>query len=206
MCDIVARQQRTQKKSPGTECPVVKADLLVREAQTARSRIGFEEQRHDLHHEALAQTIEDDESEVVPDMLFLEEGPDDLFQARKAIPQRMPFGSAAPGGKRPDMVDAQQDEQAAKNGKHHRPRTYVGVECCCTHGAEAFVEKTCEPHQAARGDQFRKVVERPLPADILRLILRREFRHVDAVGRDVVRGAAERNDGKDGDRNGEERR
>lgn len=114
MCDIVARQQRTQKKSPGTECPVVKADLLVREAQTARSRIGFEEQRHDLHHEALAQTIEDDESEVVPDMLFLEEGPDDLFQARKAIPQRMPFGSAAPGGKRPDMVDAQQDEQAAK--------------------------------------------------------------------------------------------
>ena len=118
----------------------------------------------------------------------------------------MPFGSAAPGGKRPDMVDAQQDEQAAKNGKHHRPRTYVGVECCCTHGAEAFVEKTCEPHQAARGDQFRKVVERTLPADILRLILRREFRHVDAVGRDVVRGAAERNDGKDGDRNGEERR
>ena len=33
VCDIVARQQRTQKKSPGTECPVVKADLLVREAQ-----------------------------------------------------------------------------------------------------------------------------------------------------------------------------
>ena len=139
-------------------------------------------------------------------MPFGEERRDNLFQARKAIPQRMPFGSAAPGGKRPDMVDAQQDEQAAKNGKHHRPRTYVGVECCCTHGAEAFVEKTCEPHQAARGDQFRKVVERTLPADILRLILRREFRHVDAVGRDVVRGAAERNDGKDGDRNGEERR
>ena len=104
------------------------------------------------------------------------------------------------------MVKAQSDERDAQEQQNDRPRTYVGVECCCTHGAEAFVEKTCEPHQAARGDQFRKVVERTLPADILRLILRREFRHVDAVGRDVVRGAAERNDGKDGDRNGEERR
>ena len=102
------------------------------------------------------------------------------------------------------MVNAQQDEEAAKNGKHHRPRTYVGVECCCTHGAEAFVEKTCEPHQAARGDQFRKVVERTLPADILRLILRREFRHVDAVGRDVVRGATEGHHREDPHRDGEE--
>ena len=67
-------------------------------------------------------------------------------------------------------------------------------------------ERNTDLNRTARGDQFRKVVERTLPADILRLILRREFRHVDAVGRDVVRGAAERNDGKDGDRNGEERR
>ena len=83
---------------------------------------------------------------------------------------------------------------------------HVGVERCGPRGAETLVEPACEPHQTARGDQFRQVIERSLPADILRLILRREFRHVDPVGRDIVRRAAEGHDCKDPDRDGEERR
>ena len=104
------------------------------------------------------------------------------------------------------MVKAQSDERDAQEQQNDRPRTHRGVVRRRAVGRETLVKPPRKPHQTARGDKFRKVVESPLPADILRLILRREFRHVDAVGRDVVRGAAERNDGKDGDRNGEERR
>ena len=104
------------------------------------------------------------------------------------------------------MVKAQSDERAAQDQQNDRPRTHRGVVRRRAVGRATHVKPPREPQQTARVDQLRKVVERTLPADILRLILRREFRHVDAVGRDVVRGAAERNDGKDGDRNGEERR
>jgi len=89
--DVVARQKRAQQKRPRAESPVVKADLLVRKAQTARGRVGFEKQRNDLHHEALAQPVQDDEGDIVPDMPFGEERRDNLFQARKAIPQRAAF-------------------------------------------------------------------------------------------------------------------
>ena len=104
------------------------------------------------------------------------------------------------------MVKAQSDERDAQEQQNDRPRTDISVERCGPRGAETLVKPPRKPHQTARGDKFRKVIERSLPANVFRLILRREFRHVDAVGRDVVRGAAERNDGKDGDRNGEERR
>ena len=89
--DVVARQKRAQQKRPRAESPVVKADLLVRKTQAPGCGIRFEEQRNDLHHEALAQPVQDDEGDIVPDMPFGEERRDNLFQARKAIPQRAAF-------------------------------------------------------------------------------------------------------------------
>ena len=104
------------------------------------------------------------------------------------------------------MVKAQSDERAAQDQQNDRPRTDISVERCGPRGAETLVKPPRKPHQTARGDQFRKVVERSLPADILRLILRREFRHVDAVGRNVVRRPAEGNDRKDSNTDREEQR
>ena len=89
--DVVARQKRAYEKRPRAESPVVKADLLVRKTQAPGCGIRFEEQRNDLHHEALAQPVQDDEGDIVPDMPFGEERRDNLFQARKAIPQRAAF-------------------------------------------------------------------------------------------------------------------
>ena len=104
------------------------------------------------------------------------------------------------------MVKAQSDERAAQDQQNDRPRTHRGVVRRRAVGRETLVKPPREPHQTARGDQFRKVVERTLPADILRLILRREFRHVDSVGRDVVRRPAEGNDRKDSNTDREEQR
>ena len=89
--DVVARQKRAQQKRPRAESPVVKADLLVRKAQTARGRVGFEKQRNDLHHEALAQPVQDDEGDIIPDVSLREKSADDLAQTRQAIPQRAAF-------------------------------------------------------------------------------------------------------------------
>ena len=135
-----------------------------------------------------------------------EECRDNLFQARKALPKRAAFGGGAARGERTQVVGPQSDERAAQDDKHHRPRTHVSVKRRRALRREALVEPAREPHKSARGKQFGQIVERPLPTDILRLILRREFSHVDPVGRDVVRGAAESHHREQRDRNGEERR
>ena len=135
-----------------------------------------------------------------------EERRDNLFQARKALPKRAAFGGAAARGERTQVVGPQSDERTAQDDKHRRPRTHVSAERRRTLRREALVEPPRQPHEAARGDKFGKVVECPLPTDILRLILRREFSHIDPVGRDVVRGTAESNRREQRDRNGEERR
>lgn len=171
-----------------------------------RGRVGLEKQRHDLHHEAFAQPVQDDKGDIVSDMFLREECRDNLFQARKTFPQRMVFGSAAARRKRAQVVSPQSHERGAQDHQHNRPRTNVSVERRRAIRREALVEPACQPHKTARGDQFGQVVERSLPTDILRLIRRREFRHIDPVGGDIVRGSAESNHGKDRDRDGEERR
>ena len=202
--DIVAREQRSQKECPGAERAVVQPDLLVGKPQPSGRGIRLEEQRHDLHHEALAQAVEDDEGDVIPDMLFREERRDHLLQAAQPFPQRMSVSRTSARRQLAAVVNTQQDEQAAKDRQHHRPRLHIGIEGRRPGIAETLAEPAREPDQAARGDQFRKVVERPLPADIPRLILGRELRHVNAVGRDVVRGAAEGHHREDPYRDGEE--
>lgn len=204
--DVVPRQQRTQQKGSRTERTVVKPDLLVREAETARGRVGLEEQRYDLHHEAFAQPVQDDKGDIVSDMFLREECRDNLFQARKALPKRMMFGGGAARRKRTQVVGPQSHERGAQDHQHHRPRANRSVERRRAVRREALVEPTRQPHEAACGDQFGQVIERSLPPDILRLSRRREFRHVDTIGRDVVRGTAECHNGKDCDRDGEERR
>ena len=118
----------------------------------------------------------------------------------------MVFGSAAARRKCAQVVGPQSHERGAQDHQHNRPRTNVSVERRRAVRREALVEPPCQPHQAARSDQFGQVVERSLPTDILRLIFGREFSHIDAVGRDVVRGSAESNHGKDRNRDGKERR
>ena len=118
----------------------------------------------------------------------------------------MVFGSAAARRKCAQMVGPQSHERGAQDHQHNRPRTNISVERRRTVRREALVEPTRQPHQAARGHQFGQVVERSLPPDILRLIRRRKFSHIDPVGGDIMRGTAESNHGKDRDRDGEERR
>ena len=70
------------------------------------------------------------------------------------------------------MVKAQSDERDAQEQQNDRPRTHRGVVTKTRpSAAETLVKPPRKPHQTARGDQFRKVVERTLPADVLRLIL-----------------------------------
>ena len=117
----------------------------------------------------------------------------------RRLPKISPEGRAdvpSPGG----------DQQDPQNGEHDAPgpaRCGFGVR---PRGGEPFEEPSREPDEAARGDQLGEVVERPLDADVLRLVARREFGHVDAVGRDVVCGAAEGHDGQNRDHDREERR
>lgn len=59
------------------------------------------------------------------------------------------------------MVKAQSDERDAQEQQNDRPRTDISVERCGPRGAETLVKPPRKPHQTARGDQFRKVVERP---------------------------------------------
>ena len=139
-------------------------------------------------------------------MFLREECRDNLFQARKALPKRMMFGGGAARRKRTQVVGPQSHERGAQDHQHHRPRANRSVERRRAVRREALVEPTRQPHEAACGDQFGQVIERSLPPDILRLSRRREFRHVDTIGRDVVRGTAECHNGKDCDRDGEERR
>ncbi len=89
--DVVARQKRAQQKRPRAESPVVKADLLVRKTQAPGCGIRLEEQRNDLHHEALAQSVQDDEGDIIPDVSLREKSADDLTQADKVILQRAAF-------------------------------------------------------------------------------------------------------------------
>ena len=89
--DVVARQKRAYEKRPRAESPVVKADLLVRKTQAPGCGIRLEEQRNDLHHEALAQSVQDDEGDIIPDVSLREKSADDLTQADKVILQRAAF-------------------------------------------------------------------------------------------------------------------
>ena len=95
------------------------------------------------------------------------------------------------------MVKAQSDERGAQEQQNDRPRTNRGVVRRRADGREAVAEPPRKPHQTAWGNQFRKIVERTLPADVFSLGRRRKLRHLDPVGRDVVRSTAEGNNGKD---------
>ena len=100
------------------------------------------------------------------------------------------------------MVKAQSDERGAQEQQNDRPRTNRGVVRRRADGREAVAK----PHQTAWGNQFRKIVERTLPADVFSLGRRRKLRHLDPVGRDVVRSTAEGNNGKDNNTDREEQR
>ena len=59
-------------------------------------------------------------------------------------------------------------------------------------------------HQTARRHDFGNIIECALPADVGRLLPFVQLAHIHAVAGDVVRGAAETDDGEEGDGNGEE--
>ena len=104
------------------------------------------------------------------------------------------------------MVKAQSDERDAQEQQNDRPRTHRGVVRRRAVGRETLVKPPRKPHQTAWGNQFRKIVERTLPADVFSLGRRRKLRHLDPVGRDVVRSTAEGNNGKDNNTDREEQR
>ena len=83
------------------------------------------------------------------------------------------------------MVKAQSDERGAQEQQNDRPRTNRGVVRRRADGREAVAEPPRKPHQTAWGNQFRKIVERTLPADVFSLGRRRKLRHLDPVGRDM---------------------
>ena len=104
------------------------------------------------------------------------------------------------------MVKTQSDERGAQEQQNDRPRTNRGVVRRRADGREAVAEPPRKPHQTAWGNQFRKIVERTLPADVFSLGRRRKLRHLDPVGRDVVHSTAEGNNGKDNNTDREEQR
>ena len=71
--DVVAGEDAAHHEGGGAEGAVAEAYLLLAHAQSLHRPRCLEEEGHNLHHEALAEPVEDDEGDVVPDMAFLEE-------------------------------------------------------------------------------------------------------------------------------------
>ena len=93
-----------------------------------------------------------------------------------------------------DVVQSQQEENAAAKAHHGHPRL---------HDSDMVLERAGQIDQSAHGEDLSDVVKGALPADELGLQVFGKFGDIDAVGGDVVRRAAEGHDGHQGDGIGE---
>ena len=106
MGDIVARQDASDDEGCRSERAVAEADLLLAQSQALLRTWCLEEEGHDLHHESLAEAIEDDEEQVIDDVLLLEEVGKDAPQLAQGLPEVLVLraGGIGRGGEDEDVV------------------------------------------------------------------------------------------------------
>ena len=179
MGDIVARQDASDDEGGCSERAVAEADLLLAQSQALLRAWCLEEERHDLHHESLAEAIEDDEEQVIDDMILLEEVGKDVPQLAQGLPEVFVLRTCCigRGGEDEDVVEAQGAHDDGDDEHDHHPGG--------SH-PEVLDEDARQIDEATRGSNLGDIVERSLPADPFGLLLLGEDAHVGAVGGDVV--------------------
>ncbi len=196
--DVIAGEERTEHERRRAEAAVVQSDFLLRQSEPAGFGRRLEEERDDFHHQSFGKAVEDDEDNIQPDVFLLEEGEDDLFQRHpRVVHRRHALFSALDlvARQHPPVVKGKQQHDGTAASHNGHPRMDY---------ADMLDEIAREIDQPAGRRQFGYIIERALPADVFRLVVLAQHRHINAVGRHVVRRPAEGNHGKKGNRDGKE--
>ena len=205
VCNVVACKHTADNEGCCAEGAVAQADFLLCESETAACNVGFKEQRHNLHHEALCKTIEDDEEYIIKNVFFAEEIDEHIAQVDHCLLEVGLFGCVLCLFRRHEfsVVQTEHNHYRANHCHDYSPSNYCSVVLCSSCGCSAesgevarvvVDEHTGKVNQSAGSGNLCDVIERTLPADVASLVVLRQRSHVNAVGSYVVCSAAEGDD------------